>query len=46
MSENLLDVVKKGGSEEIEFKKSTAQLVKYIEQWGTGTNDMIAACVN
>jgi ATP-dependent DNA helicase RecG len=21
-------------------------LIKYIEQWGTGTNDMIAACIN
>ena len=21
-------------------------MIKYIEQWGTGTNDMIAACVN
>ena len=21
-------------------------MIKYIEQWGTGTNDMIAACIN
>ena len=21
-------------------------LIKYIEQWGTGTNDMVAACIN
>ena len=67
MSENLLEVVKKGESEEVELKKSPAQLeralksvcsflnhtggrvyfgIKYIEQWGTGTNDMVAGCIN
>ena len=31
MSENLLELVKKGESEEVEFKKSTAQLDRALK---------------